>query len=173
MKNLLIVFLVGLAPFCYGAKYAIIKDSKVVNIIEADATNAASIASVMGAIAIQSNTAGIGQIYSSDGTFSPAASVPNSDSSSLHQSSKPLKLQQAENVYLSVAAQVPGYVAGDTASVISVKLQAAVNAGTITQTTALQIGLQLLGSIHDVEINGGSWSDLPLTPHVITTTPNP
>jgi len=85
----------------------------------------------------------------------------------LHQESKPFKLKQAENAYLAVAAQVPGYVAGDTASIISVKLQAAVNAGTITQTTALQIGLQLLGAIHDVEIAGGSWQDLPLTPHII------
>jgi len=171
MKNILIIILVGLVSVCFAEKYAIVKDAKVINIIEADATNAANIASGMGAAAIQSNTAGIGQIYNSDGTFSPAASVPNSDSSSLHQSSKPLKLQQAENVYLSVAAQVPGYVAGDTASVISVKLQAAVNAGTITQTTALQIGLQLLGSIHDVEVNGGSWQDLPLIPHVITSSP--
>ena len=63
MKNLLIVLLVGLMPLCYGAKFAIIKDSKVINIIEADATNANTIAASLGATAVRSDAAGIGQSY--------------------------------------------------------------------------------------------------------------
>ena len=61
MKNLLIVLLVGLMPLCYGAKFAIIKDSKVINIIEADAANANTIAASLGATAVRSDAAGIGQ----------------------------------------------------------------------------------------------------------------
>ena len=78
MKNILIVLAIALMPFCYGANFAIIKDSKVINVIEADATNANSIAVGLGAVAIQSNTAGIGMIYNSDGTFSPAPAVEES-----------------------------------------------------------------------------------------------
>lgn len=50
-------------------RYAIIKAEKVLNIIEADEANAGTIASSMGAISVQSDTAGIGQSYI-NGVFS-------------------------------------------------------------------------------------------------------
>ena len=53
-------------------KYAIIQNERVVNIIESDSTNAERISASMGAIVIQSDVAGIGMIYNSDGSFSPA-----------------------------------------------------------------------------------------------------
>lgn len=60
-------------------RYAIVKNEKVMNIIEADEVNAGIIADSLGATAIQSDTAGIGQAYI-EGVFAdiPHVEVPDS-----------------------------------------------------------------------------------------------
>lgn len=75
MKNLLIIALIGLATICHAEKYALVKDSKVINIIEANSNNVNSIAASLGATAVRSDTAFIGQNYA-DGVFtSPTPEV--------------------------------------------------------------------------------------------------
>lgn len=137
-------------------KYAIIKNQKVLNIIEADEANAGRIADSMGAIAVQSDIAGIGQSYS-NGVFENIPIIDN------HQELKSLKLKQAENSFLAIVMTVPNVAIGDNSDVLTAKIEAS----ELTETQKLSLGLKLLNAIHEVELQGGSWHDLPSVPHVI------
>ena len=78
------------------------------------------------------------------------------------QAAKPLPLKQAENEYLALLAGLQVTLEpGDNSDTITQKLEAS----GVTETEALKIGLKLLNAIHEVEIKGGSWYDLPSQPH--------
>ncbi len=83
------------------------------------------------------------------------------------QAAKPEKLKQAENDFLTLIASIPaeaGIVPGDDAAGIKVKLLVYYSDD---KTTALEIAVNLLSAVHEVEINGGSWFDLPGQLHII------
>ena len=81
------------------------------------------------------------------------------------QAAKSDNLKQAENAFLAVIESIPtsvGIAAGDNSASIKIKLLAYYIED---KTTALEIAVDLLNAIHEVEINGGAWSDLPDVPH--------
>lgn len=143
-------------------KYAIVKNSKIVNIIEADEVNAGIIAERLDAIAIQSDTAGINDIYA-DGVFSKPPALTESAIKAARQSAKSLKLKQAENAFLELVATVPGVQPGDNSYALTAKIEAS----EMTNSQKTSLGLKLLNAIHEVEIQGGSWYDLPETLHIM------
>jgi hypothetical protein len=140
-------------------RYAIIQDSKVVNVIEADEINANAIAAGLGAIAIQSDAAGISDKYI-DGQI---VKLTAAEIEAQRQTAKPLKLKEAENAFLALVSTVPGVVAGDNSDALTAKIEAA---EALTETQKISLGLKLLNAIHEVELQGGSWYDLPESLHV-------
>ena len=83
------------------------------------------------------------------------------------QNAKPLKLKTAENIYITIANSIPNYVHGMDAMAITAILQTNVQANLMTQADAMQKGLELLGAVHDIELAGGTWKDIPANLHVI------
>jgi hypothetical protein len=83
------------------------------------------------------------------------------------QALKTLKLKQAENAFLSIVMQVPNVAVGDNSDVLTAKIESDT---TMNETQKLSLGLKLLNAIHEVELQGGSWYDLPSVPHVIEVT---
>jgi len=81
------------------------------------------------------------------------------------QAAKPAALKTAENAYLSLS-QALGVADGPatTAQVAGVceGLKAQGKAA-----DALEIGLRALALIHEVEVNGGRFADIPTTPHEV------
>lgn len=80
-----------------------------------------------------------------------------------HQSQKPLKLKQAENAFLSLVSTVPNVSTGDNSDALTAKIEAS----SLTETEKLSLGMKLLNAIHEVELAGGSWYDLPETLHIL------
>ena len=92
--------------------------------------------------------------------------VANYDASvkAQRQDAKPLKLKQAENAFLMLVATVPGVQPGDNSDALTAKIEVAEN---LSDNEKTSLGLKLLNAIHEVELAGGSWYDLPSTLHNI------
>ncbi|MDD5598563.1 MAG: hypothetical protein PHV82_11515 [Victivallaceae bacterium] len=83
------------------------------------------------------------------------------------QAAKSDKLKEAENEFLTLFAGIPsevGIAPGDNSATIKTKLLAHYSAD---KTSALEIAVDLLNAIHEVELQGGSWYDLPVVPHIL------
>lgn len=79
------------------------------------------------------------------------------------QDAKSLKLKQAENAFLTIVMTVPNVAMGDNSDALTAKIEAS----DLTETQKLSLGLKLLNAIHEVELQGGSWYNLPSAPHAI------
>ena len=89
------------------------------------------------------------------------AEVDEAEIKAAHQSNKPLKLKQAENAFLELVTTVPGVQPGDNSDALTAKIEVS----ELTENQKLSLGMKLLNAIHEVELQGGSWYDLPQTLH--------
>jgi hypothetical protein len=85
------------------------------------------------------------------------------------QAAKPLVLKQAENNYFALIdtiniAETLAILYTDNSTEI---MQKAESAG-LSMTKKSYYGMLLQNAIHEVEINGGTWYDLPEQPHNLT-----
>lgn len=144
--------------------YAIVKNNKVVNVIVADSLEIAeAAASQIDCVAVQSDTAAIGNIYE-DGQWIIDEQLTAVELEASRQAAKTLKLKEAENAYLALVASIPGVLPGDNSEIITAKLETTTE---LTDVQKVMLGLKLLNGIREVELAGGSWYGLPSTPHVI------
>ncbi|MDD5698498.1 MAG: hypothetical protein PHH77_07760 [Victivallaceae bacterium] len=78
------------------------------------------------------------------------------------QAAKSDKLKAAENAYLTLLAGLTvSITAEDNSDTIITKL----TESGMNKVDAVEIGLKLLNAIHEIELQGGSWYDLPAQLH--------
>lgn len=88
--------------------------------------------------------------------------LTNAEIEAVRQAAKSTALKTAENAYLTLLAGLTVTItAEDNSDTITEKL----TASGMEKVDALEIGLKLLNAIHEVELQGGSWYDLPATLH--------
>ncbi len=88
----------------------------------------------------------------------------NTAAETARQTAKPLKLKQAENAFFVLidtlnAAENLGITHTDNPDAVLQKGAA------LSMTQKAYYGTLLQNAVHEIEINGGSWSDLPNAPH--------
>ncbi len=84
------------------------------------------------------------------------------------QAAKSTKLKTAENAYLCLLSDISEKVTiavGDNSDTI---IEALTDAG-LDESAAAVIGLKLLNAEHEIELQGGSWYDIPETAHDLTS----
>ena len=86
----------------------------------------------------------------------------NAAAESERQFVKPLKLKQAENAYLTL---LTGLTVSITAEDNSDSIITKLTASGMEKVDAVEIGLKLLNAVHEIELQGGSWYDLPTQLH--------
>lgn len=89
--------------------------------------------------------------------------IDDAEIKAAHQAGKSLKLKQAENAFLQLVSTVPNVAIGDNSDALTAKIEAS----EMSETAKLSMGMKLLNAIHEVEIQGGSWYDLPETLHIM------
>ena len=80
------------------------------------------------------------------------------------QANKSTVLKETENAYLTLVSSIPGVEPGDNSDTITQKLETSEE---LTDVQKVMLGLKLLNAVHEIELKGGSWYDLPSSLHVI------